>query len=102
MKKAIGCRFNKLAMMMLVMQESGECSRLLRNRFHWANINQDMEQHIKRCESCLKFKTKQEVAPMETIHVTHLMELVYMGYLTIESNKQDKDVNILVVYRPLH
>ena len=25
-------------------------TRLLRNRFYWANINQDMEQHIKRCE----------------------------------------------------
>ena len=25
------------------------------------------------------------------------MELVHMDYLTIESNKQDKDVNILVV-----
>ena len=56
-----------------------------------------MEQHIKRCERCLKFKTKQEVAPVETIHVKHPMELVHMDYLTIESNKQDKDVNILVV-----
>ena len=34
---------------------------------------------------------------METIYVTHPMELVHMDYLTIESNKQDKDVNILVV-----
>ena len=74
-----------------------KCSRLLRNRFYWANINQYMEQHTKRCERCLKFKTKQEVAPMETIHVTHPMELVHMDYLTIEFNKQDIDVNILVV-----
>ena len=27
-----------------------KCTILLRNRFYWANINQDMEQHIKRCE----------------------------------------------------
>ena len=74
-----------------------KCSRLLRNRFFWANINQDMEQHIKRCERCLEFKTKQEVSPMETIHVTHPMELVHTDYLTSESNKEDKDVNILVV-----
>ena len=74
-----------------------KCSRLLRNRFYWANINQDIEQYIKRCVRCLKIKTKQEVAPKETIHVTHPMELVHMDCLTIESNKQDKDVNILVV-----
>ena len=35
-----------------------KCCRLLRNRFYWANINQDMEQHIKRCESYLRFITK--------------------------------------------
>ena len=74
-----------------------KCFRLLRNRFFWSNINEDMEQHIKRCERCLKFKTKQEVALMEAIHVTHPRDLVHMDYLTIESNKQDKDVNILVV-----
>ena len=32
-----------------------KCTRLLRNRFYWANINQDMQQHIKRCERCLRF-----------------------------------------------
>lgn len=64
-----------------------KCTRLLRNRFYGANINQDLEQHIKRCERCMKFKAKLEVAPLETIHVTHPMELVHMDCLTIESNK---------------
>ena len=35
-----------------------KCTRLLSNTFYWANVNQDMEQHIKRCERCLKFKAK--------------------------------------------
>ena len=35
-----------------------KCTRLLRKRFYWANINQDMEQHIKRCERCIRFKAK--------------------------------------------
>ena len=37
-----------------------KCTRLLRNRFYWANINQDLEQHIKRCDRCLKFKEKKK------------------------------------------
>ena len=27
--------------------------------FYWANINQDMEHHIKKCERCIRFKAKQ-------------------------------------------
>ena len=74
-----------------------KCSRLLRKRFYWANINQDMEQHIKRCERCIRFKAKQEIAPLENIYASYPMELVHIDYLTIESNKTEKDINILVV-----
>ena len=56
-----------------------------------------MEQHMKRCERCLRFKAKQETAPLENIKVSYPMELVHMNYPTIESNKLEKDVNILVV-----
>ena len=61
-----------------------------------------MEQHIKRYERCLKFKTKQEVAPMETIHVTHPMELVHMDYLTIEIQQIRQRCEYLSGYRPLY
>ena len=74
-----------------------KCTRLLRKRFYWANINQDMEQHIKRCERCIRFKAKPEVAPLENIEASYPMELVNIDYLTIESNKTEKDINILVV-----
>ena len=74
-----------------------KCTRLLRKRFYWANINQDMEQHIKRCERCIRFKAKQEIAPLENIEAFYLMELVHIDYLTTESNKTEKDINILVV-----
>ena len=74
-----------------------KCTRLLRKRFYWANINQDMEQHIKRCERCIRFKAKQEMAPLENIEGSYPMELVHIDYLTIESNKTEKDINILVV-----
>ena len=65
-----------------------KCTRLLRNRFYWTNINQDMEQHIKRCERCLGFKTKQETAPLENIEASYPMELVHMDYITIDSLHQ--------------
>ena len=57
-----------------------------------------MEQHIKSCERCTRFKAKQEVAPLENIEASHPMELVHIDdYLTIESNKTVKDINILAV-----
>ena len=74
-----------------------KCTRLLRKRFYWANINQDMEQHIKGCERCIRFKAKLEVAPLENIEAFYPMELVHIDYLTIESNRTEKDINILVV-----
>ena len=52
-----------------------KCTRLLRKRFYWANINQDMEQHIKRCERCIRFKAKQEIASLENIEASYPMEL---------------------------
>ena len=48
-----------------------------------------MEQHTKRCDRCLRSKTKQETAPLENIKASYPMELVHMDYLTIESNKSD-------------
>ena len=57
-----------------------KCTRL----FYWANINQDIEQHLKRCERCLRFKAKQELVPLENTEASYPMELVHMDYLTIE------------------
>ena len=34
---------------------------------------------------------------MENIDATYLMELVHMGFLTIEANEGGKDVHILVI-----
>ena len=56
-----------------------------------------MEQHIKRCDRCIRFKAKTEVAPLESIEASYPMELIHIDYLTIESNKSERDVNILVV-----
>ena len=67
-----------------------KCTRLLRKRFYWANINQDMEQHIKRCERCIRFKAKPEKAPLENIEASYPIKLLHIDYLTIESNKTER------------
>ena len=54
-------------------------------------------QYQPRCERCIRFKAKQEIAPLENIEASYPMELVHIDYLTIESNKTEKDINILVV-----
>ena len=57
----------------------------------------DVTQHIKQCERCLRFKALPEKVPMENIDATYPMELVHMDYLMIEANEGGKDVYILVI-----
>ena len=70
---------------------------LLKDQFYWPNMAQDIETHIKQCDRCLKFKSKLQQTELHPIVATHSMELVHMDYLTVESGKANKDVNILVV-----
>ena len=46
---------------------------------------------------CLCFKSKPQKTELYPITATHPLELVHMDFLTIESVKTGKDVNILVV-----
>ena len=43
------------------------------------------------------FKSKLQKTELCPITATHLLELIHMDFLTIESGKIDKDVNILVI-----
>ena len=40
---------------------------------------------------------KPQRASLNPTDVTHPLELIHMGYLTIESGKGDKDIHVLVV-----
>ena len=46
---------------------------------------------------CLCFKSKPQKTALYPITATYPLELVHMDFLTIESVKTDKDMNILVV-----
>ena len=70
---------------------------LLKDRFYWPGMEDDIEDNVKTCPRCLKFKAIPERAELNIIDVTRPLELVHIDFLTIEAPKKDKDVNILVV-----
>ena len=73
---------------------------LLRDRFYWPSMIEDIEHHIKSCPRCLRFKTQPEKAELNPIIATRPLELVHIDYLTIEApegSKSDKDINVLVI-----
>ena len=65
---------------------------LLRDRFYWTGMTEDVTRHIRQCERCLPNR-----APMENVDATYPMDLVHMDYLTIEANESGKDFHILVI-----
>ena len=70
---------------------------LLKDRIYWPGMEDDIEEYVKTCPRCLKFKAIPERAELNIIDVTRPLELVHIDFLTIEAPKKDKDVNILVV-----
>ena len=69
---------------------------LLKDRFYWPNMYEDVDRHIKGCLNCLRFKAKQDKAPLKNICATRPMELLHLDFLTIESGSTGKDVDVLV------
>ena len=70
---------------------------LLKDRFYWAGMSTNIENHIQTYDRCLCFKSKPQKTELYPITTTHLLELVHMDFLTIELGKTGKDVNVLVV-----
>ena len=77
-----------------------ERTLLLRDRFYWPSMIEDIEHHIKSCPRCLRFKTQPEKAELNPIIATRPLELVHIDYLTIvppANSKYDKDINVLII-----
>ena len=72
-------------------------SKLLIDRFYWPSIANDVTQHVKSCGMCLRFKSKPHKAELQLIQTTHLLELVHLDFLNVESRKGKKEINIQVV-----
>ena len=70
---------------------------LLTDRFYWPNMFKDVEEYVDTCPRCLRFKATPEHAELNPIYVSRPLELVHMDFLTIESPKTDKDINVLII-----
>ena len=73
---------------------------LLKDRFYWPSMLQDVELHIRSCPRCLRFKTQPGKAELNLLITTRPMELVHIDYLTIEApenSRSSTDINILVI-----
>ena len=51
---------------------------LLRERFFWPGMQEEATQYLLKCPRCLKRKSTPQVAPMQPIYVTQLLELVHI------------------------
>ena len=59
----------------------------------------DVENYVKSCPCCLRFKKLPEKATLNPIKMSRPLELVHINYLTIEAprtSRSQKDVNILI------
>ena len=60
-------------------------------------MDRDIEEHVKSCPHCLRFKAIPERSELYPILVTRPLELIHMDFVMIESGTSDKEVNILIV-----
>ena len=60
-------------------------------------MKKDVEGYVQTCPRCLRFKTTTEWAELVPIMVSRPLELIHMDFLTIESLKTNKDINVLIV-----
>lgn len=59
---------------------------LLKERFFWPHMSKDVDEWIKKCPSCLLWKSLTNTrVPMVSIVTTQPMELVCMDFLTLET-----------------
>ena len=56
---------------------------LLKDRFYWPKMESDIEEYVKTCPRCLKFKAIPEKAELNIINVTRPLELVHIDFLLL-------------------
>ena len=70
---------------------------LLKDRFFWPKMSEDVRQYIRTCGRCIRFKQPVEKAEMKPILCTYLMELVHIDFLTVGCPESEKQINLMVV-----
>ena len=74
-----------------------DCTSLIRRRFYWPGMTEDIKKRVNLCERCVRRKTAPTKAT-ELINITSTapMELVCIDFLSLEKSKGDQE-NILVI-----
>ena len=70
---------------------------LLKDRFFWPKMNEDIRQYIRTCERCIRFKQPVEKAEMKSILCTYPMELIHIDFLTVGCPESEKQINLMVI-----
>lgn len=60
---------------------------LIKDRFYWIGMNQDIDNWIKNCNRCVHRKSTNQKAPLVNITSTYPLELVCIDFLTLEESK---------------
>ena len=60
---------------------------LIKDRFYWIGMHQDIENWIKNCNRCVHRKSTNQRAPLVNIQSSYPLELVCMDFLTLEQSK---------------
>ena len=70
---------------------------LLKDRFFWLKMSEDVRQYIRTCGRGSRFKQPVEKAEMKPILCTYLMELVHIDFLTVGCPKSERQINLMVI-----
>ena len=70
---------------------------LLQERFFWPKMIEDVQNHIRTCEQCTKYKQQPEREKLKPISCTYPLELVHPDFLTIGKEGTEKAINIMVI-----
>ena len=70
---------------------------LVRERFYWPGMTNDVENHVRSCDRCLKRKSQTNIrAPLVSISTTQTLELVCLDFLTLEPSKGGQQYVLVV------
>ena len=69
---------------------------LLKDRFFWPKMSEDVRQYIRTCGRCISFIQPVEKAEMKPILCTYLMELVHIDFLTVGHPESKKQISLIV------
>ena len=66
---------------------------LLQERFFWPKMVEDVQNHIRTCKRCTKYKQQPEREKLKSISCTYL----HLDFLTIGKEGTEKAINIMVI-----